>query len=643
IATVSHIINKTRFVRPELVAAVEQAIKDTGYEIKQKDTGSVIFSCRDRIAVVVPEIDNSIFADIICRLEPEIRKNGFIMSVFITDNSHDIEKEILTSILTDKNIVGIILIPSKKKSVFYNKLSRSRKPVVCIFRNIINSALPMVLCDDEHSVYKGVKYLIRNGHTLIGLVYLDRESGCIDECMKGYCSAVMEAGLKTEEKYMIRVPQHQNNTKILGRFAKSTMPTAFITIGNALSGRLMQEINELGMKCPQDISVIAYGNNGFNDTMMLNYSSLIIDVKTLAEKAVDILMKEMNGIPFEMPVERIRTDFRIRETTRVINTGPFGERAYDPEELFISDEEKMTLIRAKYKVALSFQNTKTYWSILQERAIRETLSQYGVQVISAMDANYDPKLQIAELNAIEDQAPDALIGIPVDEDVTSERFKTISRKMKVILIGNLPKGFDQSDYYSCVSINEKENGRNAAAILGEYFKDDKVANIGLIVYGKSYRMTNTRDIGAEQAIVNDYPNLKIIAKKEFPRIKDVYELTREMVEEHPDINGIYISWETPALEAIRALEDMGRTDISVSTVDLDAKIAEYMSKDMMVRGLSAQKPYEQGRAAAMVTLLALLGKKYYRYVEIQPVAVRPRELTWMWQKILAEPYPEYMK
>ncbi len=81
--------------------------------------------------------------------------------------------------------------------------------------------------------------------------------------------------------------------------------------------------------------------------------------------------------------------------------------------------------------------------------------------------------------------------------------------------------------------------------------------------------------------------------------------------------------ERPAIEVIRALEDMNRTDISLATVDLDMKVASYMSKGKMVRSLSAQRPYEQGQAAAMVTMQALLGKEEYKYVEIQPVKVYP--------------------
>ncbi|MEI3340699.1 MAG: hypothetical protein V8R80_12860 [Eubacterium sp.] len=67
----------------------------------------------------------------------------------------------------------------------------------------------------------------------------------------------------------------------------------------------------------------------------------------------------------------------------------------------------------------------------------------------------------------------------------------------------------------------------------------------------------------------------------------------KMLAEHPEIEGIYVSWDRPALEVIRALEELNRTDISIWTVNMDMKVASYMAQGKMVRGLSAQRPYER--------------------------------------------------
>ncbi|MEI3340701.1 MAG: hypothetical protein V8R80_12870 [Eubacterium sp.] len=55
-----------------------------------------------------------------------------------------------------------------------------------------------------------------------------------------------------------------------------------------------------------------------------------------------------------------------------------------------------------------------------------------------MDAHYDPKLQIAQLDALKLQKPDAIIGIAVDENLTADKFKALSKTIKMIFVGNVP-------------------------------------------------------------------------------------------------------------------------------------------------------------------------------------------------------------
>lgn len=211
----------------------------------------------------------------------------------------------------------------------------------------------------------------------------------------------------------------------------------------------------------------------------------------------------------------------------------------------------------------------------------------------------------------------------------------------MVFVGNVPRTMQSDDYYCCVSVNERENGQNAGVVLGEYFKSKDHVNIGMITHGVPYRMTQQRDDSAEQVIRESYPNLHIVSRKDFFHIEQAYDVCREMLAEHPEIEGIYVSWDRPALEVIRALEELNRTDISISTVDLDMKIASYMAQGKMVRGLSAQRPYEQGRAAALVTMHALLGTgKEYKYVGVQPIRVVPHELPKVWKEIMKNPIPE---
>lgn len=92
---------------------------------------------------------------------------------------------------------------------------------------------------------------------------------------------------------------------------------------------------------------------------------------------------------------------------------------------------------------------------------------------------------------------------------------------------------------------------------------------------------------------------------------------------------------------MKALTEMGRTDVKIVTTDLDTEIAGYLAQGKMVIGLSTQRPYEQGVAAAKALAKVLLGKgKGAKYVAVSPYIVNSDNLIKAWREIFHEKLPE---
>ena len=113
-----------------------------------------------------------------------------------------------------------------------------------------------------------------------------------------------------------------------------------------------------------------------------------------------------------------------------------------------------------------------------------------------------------------------------------------------------------------------------------------------------------------------------------------------MIQDHPEIQGLYITWERPALQAIRALKELGREDIAITTTDLDYEIASYMARGEMVVGLSSQRPYDQGVAVATAMARALIGRCDHRCIGVAPYMVKASNLEKAWREILKTKMPD---
>ena len=643
IATVSHVINKTRYVSPELVERVENAIEQTGYnkKISEQDANKTFrLGKRSEVAFVVPKTNSIIYARLNMSLMEYLKEEGYELATYTTRDDPQWEKHILTKLTTDRNTAGIILAPCCLKSKTYDKIIRLGIPFVCIERTIPGANVDSIVAENSDGIYRGTRHLIRSGHTRIGILMERNVLSTGNDRLAGYKKALEDYKIPFDRKLVMKTDLYDpDRENILKSFTKRTRPTAVIATGNTLTIKLLKDIESLGLECPRDISVVGFGDDIWSEVTDPALTTLTQDTDRMARIAVDTILSRINGNSEHCMTWTVPLEINIRHSTRVINRGPFGEEAVPPENLIPSEKDEEVLSSGNFKVAISFHYTGTEWSRLHELAIRDTLRKYGVQVIAVMDANFNPQLQVMQLDAVRRQHPDAIICVPSDENITAGKFKDLSRVSKLIMIGNVPQGFSQDDYWSCVSVNERENGQNAGKILGEHFKGKGPVKIGMLVHGLPFQMTEQRDRAARQVLLENYPNIEIVDQKSFYKIPNTYLVCRDMITQHPEIQGLYISWERPALEAIRALEEMGRTDIAIATVDLDTQIAEYMKRGAMVTGLSAQRPYEQGEAAALAAIQALLGRKQYRFIGVQPRVVLPQQLSRAWRDIMHAPYP----
>ena len=113
----------------------------------------------------------------------------------------------------------------------------------------------------------------------------------------------------------------------------------------------------------------------------------------MAELASQALFDEINHLSGAPLTHYADVELILRDSTRIIDNGPLGEHAVSPDSIRLSKEEKQLLRTGNYRVAISFHYTGTAWAALHQKGIRDELEQYGIDIISTMDAHFDPALQ----------------------------------------------------------------------------------------------------------------------------------------------------------------------------------------------------------------------------------------------------------
>lgn len=644
IATVSHVINKTRYVSPELVNRVEQVMEMTGYSAKIADKeNNLLVGKQSAIALVIPNIGSTVYSQLASALSRRLTRDGYLLAVHLTNDDFKHERHVLDALTANKRYAGILLAPVCDDPAKYTKFFRSNLPFVCIERTIKRDDIDSVLSENVNAIYSGTRHLIKSGHENIVLLVEKRELSTVSERITGFKNALSDNNIEFREDMLLQLDLYERDEvceqAVIDAYDR-IQPTAFIAGGNKLTLILLRALQSLGKDCPKDVSVVGFGDEEWCELVSPPLTTIKQNTEEMALIAAEKILNKLKNPAAGATVNRVPVQLEIRKSTQMIGRGPFGEKAVSPEKLALTAEERARLRDGGFKVGISFHYSGTAWTHLHEDAIRSTLESLGVSVISVADAHFDPELQVTQLEAISMQKPDAVIAIPVDDKITSPKFREISKTCKMIFISNVPEGIGNDEYATCVSVNERENGANGALLIGDYYKDEKSAVIGMITHGTPFYGTHLRDMVAEQAIREGFANIKIAAVEPFYAIENSYGICQKMIAAHPEIQGLYVSWERPALEVIRALKDMGREDISIFTFDLDYAIASYMAKGEFVRGLVSQRPFEQGEAVALATAKALLCDEPYKYVGVPPYTIRPKNLLKAWKDIAHEPIPE---
>ncbi|WP_246456474.1 GntR family transcriptional regulator [Ruficoccus amylovorans] len=193
---------------------------------------------------------------------------------------------------------GTILFPSEPDdaaSDALNVLRETQRPTIVFPHQempgwkIYNT----VRVDHRVGFAKGTEYLISLGHTNIALALPeDNHQGMLSwqnlERQEGYTRALKTAGLQVYEPVIISSKPDLNELK------KRLSPcTAVFAHNDSLAARLLTILYQIGIRVPQDISLLSYDGAPFTKTLDLSTMSQPMEV--MGRKAFDKIIEMDEG------------------------------------------------------------------------------------------------------------------------------------------------------------------------------------------------------------------------------------------------------------------------------------------------------------------------------------------------------------
>jgi ribose transport system substrate-binding protein len=325
----------------------------------------------------------------------------------------------------------------------------------------------------------------------------------------------------------------------------------------------------------------------------------------------------------------------------IAGLGPHGERGAPLEQLDLSEADA-TLARARrFRVAVVLHTLASDWAKQQVKGMASTLNAFGATLSEVVDCGFNAESQIAALDRLARHSPDAVISLPVDGRAVAEAHRRVARSgIRLLLLDNGPTGLlPGTDYASVVSADNFGLGTIGAQLLSPHVP--RHGKIGILSYQADFFATNEREIAFRKWMGGERPDSPLRAVK-FADVRAVAEVLPPFLDANPDLAGLFVVWDVPAIEAVRVLRARAQS-LPLTTVDLGNQVAVALAQGDIIKGIGAQRAYDQGVAVAKATVAALLGRDPPPWVVLPGVPTTPGNVAQVYARIWHEaPPPELL-
>lgn len=273
-ATVSRVLSNSDY---PISKEVRKKVLDTAQEMNYSPNliGRMLKKSESRdIGVIIPNISNPFYPQLVLGIETEARKHGF--NILLCNSFRDVanEKKYIES-MYQKQVKGIILSTIREEHDFLKKLCENGLKVVGFDQNIEGLQCNKISFDFTAGGIMAVDYLIKMGHKKIAFATAPLTRRSRREIFSGYKLGLMKNNIEFTEDYLylIEVEKEVENGTFefesgidIARkcLAAANRPTAIFAVNDITAMGIMHGLISSGVRIPEDISVIGFDNIEFS-------------------------------------------------------------------------------------------------------------------------------------------------------------------------------------------------------------------------------------------------------------------------------------------------------------------------------------------------------------------------------------------
>lgn len=298
-ATVSRALNNN----PNISESTRKNVLETATKLnyRQNKLALALRSGKSfNIGVIVPRIDNNFFALVIRGIEEGLYADKYNV---IICQSHEDENRLVENISTLLNtqVDGILMSVSNVSleidSIIQRVLEKN-VPLIFFDRKKNIDGVSSVTIDDYNVSYKATKHLIDQGCIRIAHFMGNQTLEIFENRFNGYKKALEDNKITFDENYVIQTKSSLIEGKLAVEklFSLDTPPDAIFSASDFAALGAIKELKSRGIRIPEDVCIVGFGNEPFTDFMELPVSTIDQVPLEMGKMAASVFLEKVSNL-----------------------------------------------------------------------------------------------------------------------------------------------------------------------------------------------------------------------------------------------------------------------------------------------------------------------------------------------------------
>lgn len=316
-ATVSHVLNQTRFVSSETAQKVMDAVQSLQFNLNPA-ARNLRAAKTKMIGVLIPDLYGSFFSDLIKSVEKALESFGYDFLLFHTDRDSKREERYIRQLIGYKvdGLIVAVTEPNENLSI-YKWVEEQKLPVVYVDRlppngvtgsSVTTNNFEAAKTAVEH-LFQSYKQVVMITSNQVASPIMEREVGYRTVCKKHGCQPIVAA----MNGWGADVGYHQME-KVLQK--TSLRPLGIFCVTNSVLRGAVQKLKEKNVKTPDQIGILGFDDSPWTTLVTPEVSVVRSKPAEIGQLAVRRLIERLDSEgTFEPSHDLVTAELVIRSSS----------------------------------------------------------------------------------------------------------------------------------------------------------------------------------------------------------------------------------------------------------------------------------------------------------------------------------------